>query len=151
MARYYLDSSALVKRYHREVGSDSVAALFDKSDNRLFVSRLALVEVQSSFARLVREQILVEPDFAMLIARMEADVGSGILTVAAMSSPRLESASVILRTHGLKHPLRTLDAIHLATAQALHRRSPLAGFVAADKKLLASADAACGLAIVEVG
>jgi predicted nucleic acid-binding protein len=150
MPRYFLDSSALVKLYHQESGTDRVEALFNDLENRLFVSRLALVEVVSSFARLVREDVIGAADFAQLIARLEDDVASGVLTVAALSSPRLERAASILATHGLTRNVRTLDAIHLATAEALHGRSRFAALVAGDKKLLAIA-AACGLAVVEVG
>jgi hypothetical protein len=149
MARYFLDSSALVKRYHQESGSSDVEGLFQGPDSRFFISRLALVEVHSSFARLVREGILTGTDFNKLISRLEGDVASGVLAVAAVSSRRLEAASSILRTHGLANNVRTLDAIHLATAQALHGRSRIAAFVAADKKLLASA-AASGLSIHDV-
>ncbi|MBI2823334.1 MAG: type II toxin-antitoxin system VapC family toxin [Planctomycetia bacterium] len=150
MARYFLDSSALVKRYHQEHGSTGVDALFAAADNRLFISRIAIVEIHSAFARLVRERVLAEADFARLIARLEEDVGTGILNVAAVSSRRLEGAATIFATHGMTHSIRTVDAIHLATAQALHRRGAVAGFVAADKKLLAVASAACGLTILDV-
>ena len=66
------------------------------------------------------------------------------------SSRRLEVAASLLGTLGLKHNVRTLDAIHLTTAQALHDRSRLTAFVAADKKLLTVA-AACGLTVLDVG
>ena len=98
MARYFLDSSALVKRYHPESGSEAMDDLFNQPGNRSFISRLALVEVHSSFARLVREGFLTETDLDKLIARLEADVASGILTVVALTSRRLEAASAILRT-----------------------------------------------------
>jgi predicted nucleic acid-binding protein len=149
MARYFLDSSALVKRYHQERGTVTVEALFNAADNRFVISRLALVEVHSTFARLVREGVVTEADFVRLIARLEADVAAGALTVAAVSSQRLSEASTLLRTHGSTHPMRTLDAIHLATAQALHVRRRLAALVAADKKLLTAA-AACGLPVLDV-
>jgi uncharacterized protein len=151
MARYFLDSSALVKRYHAETGSVQVGDLFNGPGNRLFISRLALVEVQCSFARLVRERVLTESDFAKLILRLDDDVASGAFMVAAVSSRRLEGACSILGKHGLANTVRTLDAIHLATAQALHGRGRIAAFVAADKKLLAVAAAACGLTILDVG
>lgn len=150
MPRYFVDSSALVKRYHRESGSDRLETLFDEPGHRFLVSRLALVEVYSSCARLVREGVITTPEFSKLVARLEADVASGVLSVAAVSSPRLDEATTILATHGLTHAVRTLDAIHLATAQILHGRRRLAGLVAADKKLLAVA-AAFGLPVLEVG
>jgi len=150
MARYFLDSSALVKRYHAERGTTDVDALLNAPGNRFFISRLALVEVHSSLARLVREGNLTAKDFGELVARLEEDVAAGLLTVVALSSPRLDAAAALLGTHGLSLNVRTLDAIHLATAQALHGRSRFAGFVAADKKLLTVANA-CGLAVIAVG
>jgi predicted nucleic acid-binding protein len=77
-------------------------------------------------------------------------VAVGLLKVAAVSSHRLAEASIILGTHGLKNTIRSLDAIHLATAQALHKRSPIAAFIAADKRLLSVASTACSLTVVEV-
>ena len=151
MPRYFLDSSALVKRYHQESGTAQVEGLFQEPGNRLIISRLALVEVHSCFSRLVREGVLKEAEFGQLIAKLHGDVASGVLTVAAVSSQRLQGASSILGTHGLTNTVRTLDAIHLATAQALHARGRIAAFVAADKKLLASATIACGLTILDVG
>lgn len=151
MPRYFLDSSALIKRYHQESGTAQVEGLFNVSGNRFFISRLALVEIHSCFARLVRESVLKRADFLPLIARLESDIASGILTVASVSSRRLEGASALLSTHGLTNPMRTLDAIHLATAQALHGRTPIGALVAADKRLLACAATACGLPVLDVG
>lgn len=149
MARYFVDSSALVKRYHQENGSTEVDQLFAQPDNRIIVSRLALVELHSTFARLVREGILKDSDFDKLMSRMKVDVASGSINVAAVSSPRLEAASALLRTLGPSTSLRTLDAIHLATARAIHGRSKVAAFVAADKKLLTAATVA-GLTVHDV-
>lgn len=150
MARYFLDSSALVKRYHNERGSERLAELFSATESRFFVARLGLVELHSTFARLVREGTLPIEELTKVLDRLAADVASNLLTVVAVSSPRFDAASEILRTVGLTRSIRTLDALHLATAQAIDRRSRLASFVAADKKLLASA-AACGLATEEIG
>lgn len=149
MARYFLDSSALVKRYHREEGSEAVERLLAVPGERFLVSRLAIVEVTSSFARLVREKSLSADDLAKLVARMEDDVAGGVFAVVAVSSMRLADAATLIATQGLTIPLRTLDAIHLATALAIHGRSRLAGFVAADRKLLAAAEA-CGLGAIDV-
>jgi len=150
MDRYFIDSSALVKRYHRETGSAEVDSLFIDANNRFIVSRLALVEVHSTLARLVREGAVDAADFSVVVSRLEQDVVDGVLTVAALSSQRLAGACAFLRTHGLTHNVRTLDAIHLATAIALHSRTRMTAFVAADKKLLTVA-MACGLAVLDVG
>jgi predicted nucleic acid-binding protein len=149
MDRYFLDTSALVKRYHQESGSAEVERLFGKEDRRFFASRLALVEMHSCFARLVREEMLSENGFNRLILRLREDVASGLIVVAATSSQRLDEASNLLKTQGLTTSMRTLDAIHLATAQAIHGRVRIAAFVAADKQLLAVADL-CGFTVLDV-
>jgi hypothetical protein len=90
-------------------------------------------------------------DFNSLVSRLEADVAAQVLTVAALSGRRLDTAAQILRAHGPTANIRTLDAIHLATAKALHARSPLAAFVAADRKLLSAVADVCGCAVIEIG
>ncbi|MGE0537892.1 MAG: type II toxin-antitoxin system VapC family toxin [Pirellulales bacterium] len=151
MARYFLDSSALVKRYHHESGSSKVEQLFAGPGNRLLISRLALVEVRSSFARLVREQVLTGSNYGRLAMRLDADASSGIIVVAALTGARLSEAAALLGTLGLTHAMRTLDAIHLATAHCIHKRTALTAFVAADKKLLTVAESGFGLPVVDVG
>jgi uncharacterized protein len=150
MPRYFLDSRALVKRYRTETGTDTIEHLFAEPDRRILVSRLALVEFHSCFARLVREGALSEAEFGRLVARLKADVANRVFFVTAVSGARLQDASNLLATYALTHPIRALDAIQLATAQGLHRRTRLAGMVAADKRLLASASA-CGLPVIDVG
>jgi len=47
-AFFLFDTSALVKRYHIEPGSDKVDEIFESPDNVLIISELALVEVASA-------------------------------------------------------------------------------------------------------
>ena len=54
MAQYMVDTSALVKYYHPEIGSPRVIALADDPRNVLFISRIGLVEIHSALARKVR-------------------------------------------------------------------------------------------------
>jgi len=149
MARYFLDSSVLVKRYHPEQGTASIQSLFAQPGNLFVISRLALVEVQSSFARRVREKVITEADFSQLRIRLHGDVSADLLRVLSLGSHRLASAAALIGTHGLVHSLRTLDAIHLATAIAFHARRPLSGFVTADKQL-ATVAIACKLPVLTV-
>lgn len=150
MARYFLDSSALVKRYRQESGSEQIRSLFDEPNGRFFISRLAIVELVSAFSRLVREAVLDRLAFDEALARLDADVQSRIIIVVVLNNARLTDAREILRLIGSTQLIRTLDAIHLATAQALHARRHLAAFVTADQRLLAVASQSCGLPILDV-
>jgi len=56
VSHYYLDASALVKRYVDEVGSDWLRTIIAFTRPLLlFTSRMTIVEVISAFARRVRE------------------------------------------------------------------------------------------------
>jgi hypothetical protein len=50
MADSFLDTSALVKYYHREEGTQEVTRIIEEPDSRHSISRLSLVETVSAFA-----------------------------------------------------------------------------------------------------
>lgn len=57
MTLYFFDSSALVKRYVHEQGTQWVQTVTAVASSPIvFVSRITWIEVQSAFARLEREQ-----------------------------------------------------------------------------------------------
>lgn len=49
MTVYYLDTSALIKHYHVEIGTPVVDKILSESDAIHLLSRLARVEMQSAF------------------------------------------------------------------------------------------------------
>lgn len=121
--RVYVDSSAFIKRYIDEDGSDEVLGLF-RSDARVVLSSLSLTEVASFLNRMVREKVLGVPDYALFKKIFLRDyLTSEIQTI---------SEEVLTGTIGIleKHALRSLDAIHLATARA----SSCDRFVTADRR-----------------
>jgi predicted nucleic acid-binding protein len=54
MPTYYLDASAIVKRYVSEMGSAWVQALCSNEENTLVMGEITLAEVASAFARAAR-------------------------------------------------------------------------------------------------
>ena len=54
MTRYFLDTSALVKHYHTELGTDAVDRIIGEAGAELLIARLTLVETISVFAIKVR-------------------------------------------------------------------------------------------------
>jgi predicted nucleic acid-binding protein len=64
MASYFLDSSALVKYYHTEVGSAEIIRLVQHPNARHFISRLTTVEIISAFALKTRTRDLDESNFS---------------------------------------------------------------------------------------
>jgi len=65
VSHYYLDASALVKRYVDEVGSDWLrTTIAPAQPSLLFTSRMTVVEVISAFARRAREGSLSSEELA---------------------------------------------------------------------------------------
>lgn len=142
MAYYFLDTSALVKRYHVEAGSSKVAVILAEPDSTHFISRLGLVEAVSAFALKVREGHIRVIDFAAYRKRLFADVRARTLNVVRVRVAHFKHADQLLQNHGMTTKLRALDSLQLATALDLHARGVLDQFVCADVNL-------CGIATTE--
>ena len=132
---YYLDSSALVKRYARESASDRVASLLE-GDNSLAVSWLAVPETLSAVARRAKGGSIGVEELAAVRMQFNQDLQRFIL-VEVHGAPVAGIDILIAR-----HALRGADSIHLATALWLRKttRSPVV-FVASDNELLSAARA----------
>ena len=129
----YLDTSALVKLIRREEGSELVHEAADKA-TALAASQLAKVEVHSALARLRREGA---PDH--LLTSYLSSFRSLWAPMAQVGMDRAVDAASGLC---LKHPLRALDAIHLASALLLREMGGLVVvFATADVRLKLAAQA----------
>jgi predicted nucleic acid-binding protein len=145
----YLDTSALAKHYHSEVGSAEIDRLWNDPAHGLIVSRLSVLEMVSVFAGKVRAGVISVTDFDALRRRLSADLTKTKRLVATRLLVRhYQEAERLLRHHGPTRRLRTLDALHLAVAIGLHRTSAIDGVVSADRDFLAVA-AAEGLPIFD--
>jgi predicted nucleic acid-binding protein len=132
---YFLDSSAIGKLYHVEVGTPVVQALLTQADSTLYISRLAVVEVPSAFAGKVRTGQLTVADIDLLRARFRGDLRRRILRTVAMTAGHFRDAERLINAHGVHARLRTLDAVQLAVALGLQKRGLVENFVCADKVL----------------
>ncbi len=78
MPKYFLETSAFLKRYKNETGSDEVNSLFNnKSD--LFYLNLAIVEIRKVFFRLWKyplqqENQITEEEFKALNSKFAEDI-----------------------------------------------------------------------------
>lgn len=101
----YVDSSALLKRYVDEPGSDETDALL-ASDPSLLTGRHAIVEVRRNLARLLEER-----DAAAAKAAFNHDIAA--FAIVELDAVTCDAAADIAELTGA----RTLDALHLAAAR----------------------------------
>ena len=112
MKCYYLDASAMVKRYVNEQGSEWMRATMDSEEETLlFTSRMTIVEVISAFSRRVRGGTLTLQDFVSARDMFRSDCLDDY-QVMPPSMAVVDQACALLE----RYPLRAYDATHLATA-----------------------------------
>ena len=138
---YFLDTSALVKAYVREHGTEEVRKLFRRP---LAISMLSVVEVRSGLRRREREGALSPAHVDAILSAIKVDFAE-MWAVEARKGV-LESAAELLD----RHPLRAYDAVQLASATAIQRRAKAVTFVCADAALNQAATAE-GLRTLVVG
>ncbi|MFY9337646.1 MAG: type II toxin-antitoxin system VapC family toxin [Mycobacterium sp.] len=127
----YLDTSALVKLIRREDESDALGDWLDERIHMPWItSALAEVELARAIRAAAPEGLPAVPSLLARLDRFEID-------------PVIRSTAAAYPDSGL----RTLDAIHLATAQTAAAVAPLTAFVTYDSGL---AEAAQRLAITAV-
>lgn len=142
MSTYYLDTSALVKRYFPETGSAWIIALTDPAlRNTLATTAITRVEAAAAFAMKYRSG-------ATTLARRDA--AFRLLVLHATTEYELTPVDVALLDQAMvltqRHRLRGYDAVQLATALAINAQYIAAGlppltFLSADNDLLAAAQA----------
>ena len=132
---FFLDTSALAKLYHWEVGSDRMEALVAAPGVRLVVSQLSLIEIESVFATKARTGTIDRATLNQLRGLFFADLAKRRFDVVLLGHRHLQAAESLLRTHAVDRALRTLDAIQLSVALDLIRQGAASDLVSSDRNL----------------
>lgn len=148
MARYFFDTSALVKFYHAEAGTPRVSAIFSEPRREIRISTFGLLEVQSAFAVKVRTGVLDRKLAGQQRAALMLDLASGAVEVYSVTDLHFKHAERLIGRHSFTHRLRTLDALQLAVALDLANQTLLDHFVVADRAL-AEVAALEGLSVID--
>ncbi|MCP4398181.1 MAG: type II toxin-antitoxin system VapC family toxin [bacterium] len=131
----FLDTSAAIKLYHKEVGSDELLAFLNAQahDLILTISDITHTEFHSAFLRRVRmQEIPATPVFAVF-GLFDRDLMMFNQIVVDDTVKRM--ATTLLDNIAHQRGLRTLDAFQLAAALFCHQIVPVGKFVTADEKL----------------
>ena len=137
MTTYFFDSSALAKRYVREIGTSWVLSTVALSTSHLVViAQITSVEIVSALARQQRHSQItprfVKASYLLLQRHIRREYA-----VLQLSPAVLSLAEKLL----LNYTLRAYDAVQLASAIESNRRlistgDPPLVFVSADQRLL---------------
>jgi len=141
---FYLDTSAFLKRFKTEPGSDVVATLFDGSLEAeiLTTSYYTVLEVIGVARRLLKGRALTRRAYSLMMSRFLTDIQQ---IVVQPVNDELVASAVDLAD---RYALRAGDALQLATALAVNAALPEDAamvVVASDKDLVE----ACAVARIE--
>ena len=125
----YVDTSALIKRYVDEDGSDRVNALWDGATG-IATSVVAFAETIATLNRKLREGVLSNREYSRTVMSFKSDYRRVILvSINAGLNERIE-------TLARNHVLRGFDAIHLASALVIQNKGKMeTGFACYDRAL----------------
>ncbi len=125
----FFDTSALIKKYIDERGSDRVDQLLEKADE-VYISSILELETISTFNRLLLEKAISASDYKVLKSEFETDLQ--FYKIVNLDESIILKAKNIIETYKLK----SLDSIHLASAVSLSGSADY--FVVCDDKLIKS-------------
>lgn len=128
----FLDTSALAKLDHQEQGSEMVEGWAADHTIRLWLSDLARRELHSVFVRKVQEGELAEATLQTVLAGFREDLRSRF-HIVRLTEDIVERAISLLLEYAKRRPLRTLDALQIASARAVANNGLT--FVTADRQL----------------
>lgn len=132
----FVETSALIKLFIEEVGSQQMTDFLATSDDsQLIVAAIAHTESRSAICKLRRRGKLTEEQAASAMSELAAQILR--LTVQPATSATFAIANDLVD----RHDLRALDAVQLASAISARSDFKSSGmrFIASDRDLLSAA------------
>ena len=130
MTSLFVDTSALVKYYYPEVGSERVETILLKS-KKVYLCQIAVTEFASALMKKMRTGTLGKEKQVILWNVFLDDIKAEQMELIHLDDRHYLKAADIIRDYGQKEGIRTLDSLQLVAALDV----PDAKFIAADKFL----------------
>lgn len=131
----YFDTSALVKLYHEEDGTEVLVNFCDSHADDLIISiaEVTIVELRSAFWRHVRTGELKEHKVRAAFEKVEQDLDE--INVVSVGDESIVRAARLLDENANTRKFLSLDALQLGAALVSSHVSPVELFITSDKRL----------------
>ncbi len=132
----FFDTSALVKLYHKETGTDNVLKSLRRHEDDLsiIITDISIIECHSALMKHVRTGDMKLEKARTALTLLEHEIEMFHLVEVDMIAKEFARQLVNQISH--QRNLGTLDAMQLATAILYHQIIAIDYFVACDKRLL---------------
>jgi uncharacterized protein with PIN domain len=133
----FFDTSALVKFFHEEEGTDIVTELILNRNNEVWISELGRLEFVSAVFRRFRNKELDEEQLNTAVDSFDNQIAG--FNIEPLGHAVLEEAELFIKNHGRTHGLKALDALRLGAFSLISEKDW--SFVVADDNLCNVAEA----------
>jgi predicted nucleic acid-binding protein len=132
----FLDTSAVVKIYHQEKGTEKFTHYLEGISDELFLttSDITKIELHSVLLKKYREKEISEKNLSEVFQLFDKDFQKYNIILVDRIIKNI--ALFMLDGLGIKYGIRTLDSLQLASAVFSNNYSKIDYFVSSDKKLL---------------
>ncbi len=131
MRYFYLDTSALAKRYAPETGSETVDSIINNKEHVIVIGNIAITEIYSALSKKLRTSEISRLDMLAAVYRFEKDISENAYRFIEIDNDIITATKHLI----LAYPgLRAYDSLHLALAVELFELNPTV--VASDTVLL---------------
>ena len=129
--KIFIDTSALVKFFHKEIGTDYVTKLINDQKNEIYISDLAKIEFISAMFRRYRTNDINEKILYQAIKNFEDQIK--IYNSEKIDNIVINRSIKLLKNFGKENGIKSLDSLHLAAFVSKFTKSDY--FVSADDVL----------------
>lgn len=127
---YFVDTSALFKRYQPEKGTPVVCRILEATPQPVFISSITLIEIISNLKRLYEvDKITTQAQFLQQRSFFYKDINTLGITILDLTTDDIITAEDLI----MKRYMKPVDSIQIAIALNLRRDNMT--FVSADRKL----------------
>jgi len=133
---YYLDTTALVKHYHLELGSQAVDDLMDHPGHVMILGEPAISDLYTLFSGRVESGEITRDDYFTAIATFESEISHNRFQFLEVDAATLKNIRLLLLNH---QRLGAQQGLHLALCMELLAIKPTV--VSTDPALLSACEA----------
>ena len=126
----FFDTSALVKLYYPENGSENTANYLENC-KKAYISRIAIIELYSTIYRKLRNNEISNSDLEDILSVFKKDIDNNVYEIIEISNIT-EKAVELIKKYGNKYGIRTLDSIQVSCV--LNIKKPI--FLTSDIRLV---------------
>jgi predicted nucleic acid-binding protein len=132
--KLFFDTSALIKFFHDEIGTENITEIVSDPQNKMWISELTVIEFINFTYRFYRESRINDKELADLICEFDKECDR--FNIVSLNEAVIREARELLTKLGKSIPLRSLDALQLASYNLVYEENKDWAFVTSDSRLI---------------